>query len=173
MDTYKTHPYYTHQPFFIEILKNTSGNILECGCGDGSTLMIKEQIKNTNRKLVSLESNLEWLNKYVHLADSSHTLYHIHAGNDDNIETGNKWVEFIKQNKLHDFDVVFIDSSPWMSRKCCFEYYLNLSEIIIIHDFDYFPINNIIGKVINEEITHNNGKSQRKIKCDLDGIVKN
>ena len=79
----------------------------------------------------------------------------------------------IKQNKLHDFDVVFIDSSPWMSRKCCFEYYLNLSEIIIIHDFDYFPINNIIGKVINEEITHNNGKSQRKIKCDLDGIVKN
>ena len=29
METYKTHPYYTHQPFFIEILKNTTGNILE------------------------------------------------------------------------------------------------------------------------------------------------
>jgi hypothetical protein len=23
MQTYKTHPFYTHQPFFIEILKNT------------------------------------------------------------------------------------------------------------------------------------------------------
>jgi len=173
MSTYKTHPYYTHQPFFIEILKNTTGNILECGCGDGSTVMIKEHIKNTNRKLISLESSLEWLNKFTHLADSSHELHHIQAGNDDNIETGNIWVEFIKQNKFNDLEIVFIDSSPWLSRKCIFDYYLNLSKIIIIHDFDYFPINNIIGRVINKETNHYNGVYQEKITCDLDGIVKN
>jgi hypothetical protein len=45
MGTYKDNAYYTHQPIFIEILKKTTGNILECGCGDGSTLMIKEEIK--------------------------------------------------------------------------------------------------------------------------------
>ena len=173
MDTYKTHPFYTHQPFFIEIIKNTTGDILECGCGDGSTKMIKEQIKNSNRKLISLESNLEWLNKYKHLADSFHELYHINAGNDDNIETGNKWVEFIKENKLNDFDIVFIDSSPWLSRKCCFDYYLNKAKIIIIHDFDYFPNNNIIGNVINKEIKYFNNKYREKIDCNLDGIVKN
>ena len=125
MDTYKTHEFYTHQPYFIEIIKLTNGNILECGCGDGSTKMIKEQIKNTNRKLTSLESNLEWFNKYTYLADSFHELYHIDTGNDDTIETGNDWVNFIKQNKLNDFEIVFLDSSPWMSRKCCFDYYLN------------------------------------------------
>ena len=173
MDTYKTYTYYTHQPFFIEILKNTKGDILECGCGDGSTRMIKEQIQNTNRKLISLESNLEWLNKYKCLEDFSHKLYHIDASNDDNLETGNKWVEFIKQNKLNNFEIVFIDSSPWLSRKCCFDYYLNKAKIIIIHDFDYFPNNNIIGKVINREHKYYNGKHQEKIVCNLDGIVKN
>ena len=173
MDTYKNHPYYTHQPFFIEILKNTNGNILECGCGDGSTLMIKEQIKNTNRKLVSLESNLEWLNKYTHLANSSHELYYVNASNDDTIETGNKWVNFIKENELNDFEIVFLDSSPWLSRKCCFEYFLNKSKIIIIHDFDYFPNNNIIGNVNNEKYTLYKGRMQKKISCNLDGIVKN
>jgi len=173
METYKTHPYYTHQPFFIEIIKFTNGNILECGCGDGSTKMIKEQIKNTDRKLVSLESNLEWFNKYKEMTDSFHKLYHVEADNDDNLETGNKWVEFIKKNDLNNFEIVFLDSSPWLSRKCCFEYYLNRSKIIIIHDFDYFPNNNIIGSVINKETKNYNGKNQEKINCNLDGIVKN
>ncbi len=173
MESYKTHPYYTHQPFFIEIIKFINGNILECGCGDGSTKMIKEQIKTTNRKLVSLESNLEWLNKYKHMGDEFHNLYHIEASNDNTLETGNKWVEFIKQNNLNDFQIVFLDSSPWLSRKCCFDYYLNIAKIIIIHDFDYFAINNIIGSAINKETKYHNGKNQQKIICNLDGIVKN
>jgi len=173
MNNYKNNPYYTHEPFFIEILKNTTGNILECGCGDGSTKMIKEQIQNTNRRLISLESNLDWLNKYTHLADSTHELYHIEAGNDNNIETGNKWVEFIEKNKLNDFEIVFLDSSPWLSRKCCFDYYLDKIKIIIIHDFDYFAKNNIIGKVINKEVITHNGNYQEKITCNLDGVIKN
>ena len=173
MDNYKTHPYYTHQPIFIEILKQTTGNILECGCGDGSTKMIREQIQNTHRKLVSLESNLDWLNKYTHLANSYHDLYHVDAGNDDTLETGNKWVDFIETHNLNDFEIVFLDSSPWLSRKCCFEHYLNKAKIIIIHDFDYFPNNNIIGTVSNREIKYHNGKYQEKIFCNIDGVVKN
>lgn len=136
-------------------------------------LKTKEQIKNTNRKLISLESNLEWLNKYKHLVDSSHELYHVDASNDDNVETGNKWVEFIKQNNLDNFDIVFLDSSPWLSRKYCFEYYLNKAKIIIIHDFDYFPVNNIIGNIIDKEIKYYNNKIQEKIICNLNSIVKN
>ena len=69
--------FYTHQPYFKEILKNTTGNILECGCGEGSTMMIREHIRGTGRILVSLESNLEWLSKYTHLADANHVLQHV------------------------------------------------------------------------------------------------
>ena len=163
------HGFYTHQPYFMEILKNTTGNILECGCGEGSTIMIRKQIRGTNRKLVSLESNLEWLNKYTHLADDHHHLQHVDADNEDCIETGNKWVEHIIANNLTDFEVVFLDSSPWMSRKCCFDYFLNKAKIIIIHDFDYFPNNNIIGKTILRTCVND----KEKIECDLTGVVKN
>ena len=123
--------------------------------------MIREQIKGTDRKLVSLESNLEWLNKYTHLANASHQLYHVDANNDDCIETGNVWVDFVK--------IVFIDSSPWLSRKCCFDYFLDKAKIIIFHDFDYFPVNNIIGNVIEKHTLFD----KEKISCNLNGIVKN
>jgi len=170
---YNTHPYYTHVPFMIETLKMTTGDVLECGCGVGSTLNIKKTLNNTGRKLVSIESNLEWLNKYIHLADEFHELYHVDATDEDNIETGVKWVDFIKQYNLNNFEIVFIDSSPWLSRKCCFEYFLDKAKIIIIHDFDYFPINNIIGSVISEERKIHNNKNIHKVTINLDSVVKN
>ena len=122
MDSYKNHPFYTHQPFLIEILKKTTGNVLECGCGDGSTKVIKEHLKGG--KLYSLESNLEWLNKFTHLESDSHKLYHVPASNEDTPETGKVWVDFIK-NTIGEipFEVVFIDSSPWLSRKYVFDYF--------------------------------------------------
>ena len=169
MPTYKDHPFYTHQPFFIEIIKNTSGDILECGCGDGSTVMIRDQIENTNRKLVSLESDLQWMNKYTYLADESHTLYHVDAGNTDCIETGAKWVDFIERNNLNTFEIVFIDCSPWLSRKAVFEYFKDKAKIIIIHDFDYFPNNNLIGKTVSRETYFN----CEKIECDLTDVISN
>ena len=139
--TYKSHPYYTHQPFLKEILKNTSGDILECGCGDGSTLFIKECIKGTDRKLVTLESDTDWLNKYTYLHSELHQLYPIDATNDDTDENAKRWVDFIDSKlKNTTFEVVFIDCSPWLSRKHIF-----------IHDFDYFPNKNLIGTTVLKE----------------------
>ncbi len=172
MATYKTHPYYTHQPFLGEILKHTTGDVLECGCGDGSTVFMRSILASTTRRLVSLESNREWLAKYTHLADANHQLYHVDAGFDDTIETGSKWVDLLKTKNLNngnDFEVVFLDSTPWMSRKCCFDYFLDKAKIIVVHDFDYFPINNIIGKVTKKEF---DGRIE-KIECDLSDVVKN
>lgn len=168
MSSYKDHGFYTHQPYLGEVIKNTTGNILECGCGDGSTHMIREFIKGTDRKLVSLESDNNWLSKYTHLADNNHKLYHVNAGNADTVETGNQWVECIQNlPEQLEYDVVFLDSTPWMSRKCCFDYFLDKAKLIVIHDFDYFPNNNIIGITTHKEVV--NGKE--KIECDMWGIV--
>ena len=169
MSEYKTNPYYTHQPYFIEILKQTTGNILECGCGDGSTRMIKEHIKETNRKLVSLESNMQWLTKYIKLADNNHKLHYVPASNDDNNETGNVWVDFIHKNQLNDFEIVFLDQSPWLARIACLNYFLDKAKIIIIHDFDYYPIFNVYGKVSKRE----SYGDKQKIECDLSDTIKN
>ena len=172
MSNYKNHPYYTHQPYFIEILKQTSGNILELGCGEGSTHMIKEQIRGTGRKLVSLESNLQWLNKYTHLADDFHALHHVNADNNDTIATGNVWVDFIREKQLNDFEIVFVDSIPWSSIKTCFDYFLDKAKIIIFHDFDYFSINNIIGTSTGIQKSYHNNQLQQRSTCNLDGVVK-
>lgn len=169
MSTYKDHSYYTHQPFVIEVLKRTSGNVLECGCGEGSTYMFREQLKDTSRKLVSLESNLGWLNKYTHLENDTHKLYHVNTSSNDTYEVGMDWVNFIKNNNLNNPEVVFLDSSPWESRHQCFRYFLHKAKIIIIHDFDYFPNNNIIGKTIK---THRFDQKEM-IECDLSDDVKN
>ena len=168
--SYKNHPFYTHQPYLLEVLKNTTGDILECGCGEGSTHMIRKYIKGTTRKLVSIESNLEWLNKYRHLQDDSHLLYHVPANNEDSIATGQMWTSFVA-SRLSDrqFDVVFIDSSPWLSRKYLFDYFKPIAKVIVIHDFDYFPNNGLIGKTIRKEVF----QGKETITCDLTGESKN
>ena len=167
---YRNHAFYTHQPVVAEIIKLTTGNILECGCGIGSTLFIENLIKNTDRKLVSLESNQDWLNKIKNL--SKVDFVEVLATNDDTIENATIWVETIK--KLNqDFEVVFIDSSPWLSRKVIYDYFKNKNVIMIIHDFDYFPNTNLIGKTTKKETYVVNGKSIEKIECDLDSVVNN
>ena len=173
--TYKSHPYYTHQPFFSEVLKNTSGNILECGCGDGSTLFIKETIKNSQRKIITLESDKSWLNKYLKYENDLHKLYHIDATNEDTDENAKKWVDFIDSNfKDITFEIVFIDCSPWLSRKHIFEYFKNKSNFIIIHDFDYFPNKNIIGTTISKENFKrtSNNINYEKIQMDMEPYFK-
>ena len=108
--SYLNHPYYTHQPFFIEVLKNTNGDVLECGCGEGSTAMIRSQLKGTSRKLVSIESDKAWLDKYIHLQNAEHDFYHVPADNNNTMETGMAWVRFVESTLAdRQFDVVFID----------------------------------------------------------------
>lgn len=149
MNTLKTDPYGTHRPCLIELVKHTTGNIIEFGCGNSSTVLIKELIKNTNRKLISLESNLQWLHKFKHLEDDNHKIFHVDAGNSDEDATGKKWLDFIKNNTLInslDFEVCFIDQSPWTARTYTLNYFKDKCPYIIVHDVDYFPVHRKWGK---------------------------
>ena len=168
--SYLNHPYYTHQPFLTEVLNNTNGDVLECGCGEGSTAMIRSHLRGSSRKLVSIESDRTWLNKYTHLYDVNHALYNVPADNNDTIETGMKWVRFVESTLAdRQFDVVFIDSSPWLSRKCLFDYFKTKAKVVVIHDFDYFPNKGVIGKTTSRE----SYQGKEKITCDLTGEVEN
>jgi hypothetical protein len=165
--TYKTDSYTTHQPLLIEVLKNTTGNILECGCGDGSTILIREFLTN-NRKLYSIESNESWYNNYKYLQDDNHILYFNDATNEDTDETGQKWVTFF-DNNLSDiqFDIVFIDQSPWTSRIYTLNYYKDKAKYIIIHGIDYYPSNNIFGTILSEEVI----SGKQKLTLDFSDII--
>lgn len=168
-EEYKTHPFYTHRPFVNEVLKMTTGDILECGCGEGSTKLFRQYI-GPNRKLVSVESNRDWLMRYIPLANEYHELYHVPAGSADNLDTGRIWTNSVNDRvgNRH-FDIVFIDSSPWVSRTAMMEHFKDKAKVLIVHDFDYFPNHNIYG--------HTTKKSQfgdkEIIECDLSEHLKN
>jgi hypothetical protein len=170
MDSIASDPFGTHRPCLIDLVKHTTGNIIELGCGNSSTILIRDLIKNTDRKLISLESNLEWLNKFKHLEDENHKLFHINATNDDNDDNGKIWTDFIKNNTLInnlDFEVCFIDQSPWTARTHSLNYFKDKCKFIIVHDVDYFPNHNKWGKIINE----NRYRGRIKLEMDFSDTV--
>ena len=49
---------------------------------------------------------------------------------------------------LLDFDVCFIDQSPWLARYETVKRMKDRARFVLVHDVDYFPMNNIFGKTI-------------------------
>jgi hypothetical protein len=54
----------THQPVLYTIALNTIGPIIEFGCGNSSTDLLHEICKKSNRILISIDDDLDWLNKF-------------------------------------------------------------------------------------------------------------
>jgi hypothetical protein len=134
-------PYATHQQFLEFYIKQTSGDIIEFGTGDGSTGFILNLIKGTNRKLVSLENNREWYEKMLGLYPE--TEFHKYIFVED-------WKDTISKLDKNAYSVVFIDQSPWEARCWTMDHYIDTAEYLIIHDVDYFPKNGIFGSVVSE-----------------------
>ena len=163
----------THRPLLTDLVKNTTGHIIEFGCGNCSTVLIKNLIKNTNRKLISLESNKEWLNKFIHLEDDNHKFFFVDANKDyDNDNTANIWINFIKNNEIINnmtFEICFIDQSPWTARTHTLNYFKNSCKYLIVHDVDYFPHYKKWGTILKTEEINGNIKHE----MDFSDIVNN
>lgn len=138
-----TDPFGTHQEFLEFYIKQTAGEIIEFGTGNNSTGLIRDCIQNTNRKLISVESNIEWLNKMKSEYPENENHSYIFVNEND-------WEDYINNIEKTDYSVVFIDQAPWIARKWTLDKFKNDAEYVIIHDVDYFPVNNIFGKVISE-----------------------
>ena len=131
----------THQIFLKHYIEQTKGDIIEFGTGYGSTPLIMEMIKNTKRKLISIENNLNWLNKMkeIYPENKQHIYYYVTDWEKDIIQ--------IERNFKNDFSICFIDSSPWESRILAMNYFKDRVDYVIIHDVDYYPNNGIFGKL--------------------------
>ena len=135
--TYETDPWATHQPALIWALENSSGDILELGVGESSTLLLHNSIKNTNRKIMSVDDNQDWLNKYTHLKNKNHDFLYV---NPTILDWNNKIDEFLNLN----WGLVFVDHASaehiWRSsRPYAMKKLINCSEFIVAHDADLFP----------------------------------
>ena len=137
--------YNTHRPILEKYIEYTTGDIIEIGIGDGSTGFILDLIKDTDRKLISLENNKSWYDKMVEKYPASEQhIYHFY----NDYET--EFLSIFEIYKENVFSIAFIDSSPWMSRIAALNYFKDnkKADYVLIHDVDFYPKNNIIGKVI-------------------------
>lgn len=142
--------YYTHQPVLYAMLKQTSGSILELGCGEGSTELIHKFSQKYKRKVVSIESNKNWLQPYIEKYSSDdHTFLSI----EHSLDSWNNIIDNIKTSK---WDLVFIDQGIWESRAYSFKSLKDVSNYMILHDCDYFPENNILGESIKKYVDKDN-----------------
>lgn len=129
-------PVATHQPFLEFYINKTSGDIIEFGVGDGSTGFILNLIKDTDRKLISVENNLEWYNKIKEKYPETEQHKYIFTDN---------WKETIATFNPSEFDIIFIDQAPWEARVWTLDHFKDTSKYIILHDANYYPHNNIFG----------------------------
>lgn len=128
----------THRPFLKYYLKHTTGDIIEFGTGYGSTPIIRELIKGTNRKLLSFENNSEWYKEISERYPENENHKYFFSTN---------WEKDIPllTSFSKNISICFVDSAPWESRVLAMNCFKDISQYIMVHDVDYFNNNNIFG----------------------------
>lgn len=102
-------------------LEATKGDVVEMGCGGGSTPALNKYCTEAKRNLYSFDSDKDWLNKYKYLENDYHKLQAV-----TNWDTVSKLVP--------NPSVVLIDHSPGERRIVDVERYKNIDGILILHD---------------------------------------
>lgn len=139
---HEENPYFTHQPVLVKGLKQSVGPVLELGSGEGSTDLIHNYCSKHNRKVTTVENNISWMDRYKdRLKEEWHQFIYT-----------NNWEETINQLTEHLWGLVFIDQDCWKARAYSFKKLIKCCDFIVIHDCDYFPENNLLGKVIKPYI---------------------
>lgn len=117
--------YSSFLPVLMEVMKRSSGDVLELGAGVFSTPFLHWTCEKEKRNLLTIESDWKWhffTRKYYR----TDLHKHIHTRNWDNIkaEIEKRW------------DVVLVDHSPSGRRVSEIKILANLANYIIIHDAD-------------------------------------
>ena len=126
--------YYTHRKFLEKELEelckfNRTVKCLEFGTGDGSaSIFNKFAIKNKNILISAYDSDKTWLEETAKKYSSvNYNFYHVDS-----------WDSILNKNLFGDtYDLVFVDQSPWEARIKTIDIFLNKTNIIILHDYDY------------------------------------
>jgi hypothetical protein len=127
----------SHQPALIWAMENTSGDVLELGMGNCSTVLIHELLKGTNRKILSIEDSSDWMNKFIHLESTNHQFVSIERSVDS-------WKHKIDECSYFNWSVVFVDQGYgeeiWRpTRNYAVQKLVQCADFVVAHDADVFP----------------------------------
>lgn len=145
----ENNPYITHQPVLKKLftILDKKKPILELGCGYGSTPLLHKFCSENEIALHTLDNNVEWLEK-ISLEfknNKNHTYRKIF-----------NWEIELEDYLNQEWSLVFIDQSPWEARTLSLNLFKDKTDYIVVHDCDYFPVNNVFGKQISPIISSDN-----------------
>lgn len=106
---------------FMALEETKSGEVIEMGCGHGSTPILHDYCEKNKRDLWSYEEKESWYNKFTDLNGKFHCLNFI-----------TDWD--VVSNNHSKPDVVFIDHAPGERRKEDIVRFKDKAKIIVIHD---------------------------------------
>lgn len=112
-------PYGTHQPVLLAACRQSTGPIIELGCGDWSTQLLHDTFPD--RYLISVETNMEWMTKYVHLRSPKHVFMLL--------KDFSYYVSPVARA-----GVLFIDFDPGRQRRAILLQEANNADFLICHD---------------------------------------
>ncbi len=127
------HPFYTHQQYLKKEIENLDLSkelhILEFGSGIGSGDIFKEYTNKYKNLFVDCyEHEEEWFLKCKNDYESDNYKFNL-------ID----WEKLDYSNfKNKKYDLIFVDQGIWLERSRTVEELQDFSNVIIIHDFDYF-----------------------------------
>jgi hypothetical protein len=129
----------THQPVLWAVARAARGPIAEFGCGNGSTPLLHELTAELGVKLVTLDNNAEWLERF---RPSMESPWHEFRLVDD-------WAVELSRSEWDDgWALVFVDQDPFEARALTVERLRRSADYIVVHDDDYFAEHGLFGVAV-------------------------
>ena len=131
--------------FLLDALDTEKPVIVEAGSGNHSTGLFVKELKNTDYRLFSFENHKNWYTKISTKFNNPNSKFIFIEGKSYlGVE------EYLKKESIVKIDLTFIDSSPLESRTEVKNIVKEISNIVCVHDADYFPHNKMWGEEISE-----------------------
>lgn len=119
---YNGQTFSTHLPYLLKAVELTEGPVLELGAGEGSTPALHEACKG-RRLLVTVENNVEYIEKFAQLASEDHKFEHlVDPATTEWLSADKKW------------GVVFVDHMPGETRGRAIQLAAHSADYICVHD---------------------------------------
>jgi hypothetical protein len=118
------HRFGTHQAVLRACLDQTSGSVLELGCGLYSTPLLHERCAAEGRLLVSADTDEAWLKRFADMSGEGHQFLHVTPERDWNL----------LPYQLRPWSVVLVDQHPAAARLVSIAALMDAAEFIIVHD---------------------------------------
>ena len=126
--------YGTHMAPLLTAVANTTGPVLEMGCGHFSTPLLHALCSANQRYLLTAETNRNWMSLFLYLERSWHSFIYVPVFVDDNLKTYPNPLAWDSIGNEIEWSVVFIDHEPGPRRREDIMRLKHHTKIFVIHD---------------------------------------